>query len=195
MLVWGVSPSLKLSMIYTVIFWIQPHTSRVSGCPASCRHAVFYVQTRRSRNVSCLCSPHIHSRYDCCGDAITPTLFYGVILQQHLKGILSIIWQIDNGSPHDRLQWRYLYSYGYLFVILDLVICGCWRYWIGVKLEIIEAIGVNSRTPRGILCGVLMDRDMATTKVASHLMWILDGIFDYGSYVGFRGLKWTKLSG
>ena len=39
-----------------------------------------------------------------------------------------------------------------------------------------------------------MDRDMATVKVASHLLWILDGIFDGGFYVGSRGPKWNKLA-
>ena len=32
-------------------------------------------------------------------------------------------------------------------------------------------------------------------KVTSHLLWILDGIFYGGFYVGPRGPKWIKLSG
>ena len=54
---------------------------------------------------------------------------------------------------------------------------------------------VYSKTYGGILCGIHMDRDMATTKMVSHLLWIFDGIFDFGFYVGSRGPKWTKLSG
>ena len=55
--------------------------------------------------------------------------------------------------------------------------------------------GVYYKIPSGILCGVHMDRDIATMKEAPHLLWILEGIFDCGFYVVSRGPNCTKLSG
>ena len=72
---------------------------------------------------------------------------------------------------------------------MDLVICVRWRYWIGLKIRDYGGDGIYQRNLSGILCGVHMDRDIVTAKVASHLRWILDGIFDYVFYVDSRGPK------
>ena len=53
---------------------------------------------------------------------------------------------------------------------------------------------VYYRVSSGIVCGILMDWDIAPMKVASYLLRVLEGNFDGGFYVGPRGRKWIKLS-
>ena len=77
----------------------------------------------------------------------------------------------------------------------ELDICGCWRYWIGMKIGDCRGDRVYYRVSSGIVSGIHMDWDIATMKVASYSLRILEGNFAGGFYVGPRGPKWIKLSG